>query len=128
MKRINTLLFSMMLLGLLFSCSKASLSYTQNGNWVSRAIFAGVPMGYGTSFTVGNVAYVGTGLNPNTPNTKLATMYQYSPDPIPTSSPTGYDSANGGWKQVADFGGGGRMKAVGFSIGANGYIGSGTAD
>lgn len=128
MKRINTLLFSLMLLGLLFSCSKASLSYTQNGNWVSRAIFAGVPMGYGTSFVVGDNAYVGTGLNPITPNTKLATVYRYTPDDIPTSSPTGYDSAFGGWKQMADFGGGGRMKAVGFSIGADGYIGSGTAD
>jgi hypothetical protein len=128
MKRINTLLFSMMLLGLLFSCSKASLSYTQNGNWVSRAIFAGVPMGYGSSFVIGNNAYVGTGLNPVTPNTKLATVFRYTPDTIPTSSSTGYDSAFGGWKQMADYGGGGRMKAVGFSIGANGYIGSGTAD
>ena len=128
MKRINSLLFSLMLLGLLFSCSKASLSYTQNGNWVSRAIFAGVPMGYGTSFTIGDSAYVGTGLNPNTPNTKLATVFRYVPDPIPTSTPTGYDSAFGGWKQVADFGGGGRMKAVGFGIGGYGYIGTGTAD
>ncbi|HEY4206154.1 MAG TPA: hypothetical protein VGM31_05040, partial [Puia sp.] len=87
MKRINTLLFSLMLLGLLFSCSKASLSYTQNGNWVSRAIFAGVPMGYGSCFVVGDNAYVGTGLNPITPNTKLATVYRYTPDDITTSDP-----------------------------------------
>jgi len=132
MKRINTLLCSMMLFGFLFSCSKASLNYTQNGNWVSRAIFAGVPSGYGASFTIGDSAYVGTGLNPNTPNTKLKTVFRYVPDPIP-NTPTGYDSAFGGWKQVADFyspgaGNKGRMKAVGFSVGGFGYIGSGTED
>lgn len=128
MKRINTLLFSLMLLGLLFSCSKASLSYTQNGNWVSRAIFAGVPMGYGASFVVGDSAYVGTGLNPNTPNTKLKSLFRYAPDPIP-NTPTGYDSVPGGWKQKADFPTvKGRMKAVGFSIGKYGYMGSGTED
>ncbi len=128
MKRINTLLFSLTLFGLLFSCSKASLSYTQNGNWVSRAVFKGVPMGYGSSFTIADTAYVGTGYNPVLPNVKLATMYKYVSDPIPTNTPTGYDSATGGWKQIADYGGGGRLKAVGFSIGGFGYIGSGTAD
>src|SRR3569833_3150789 len=102
MKRINTLLCSMMLFGFLFSCSKASLNYTQNGNWVSRAIFAGVPSGFASSFTIGDSAYVGCGLNPNTPNTKLKTVFRYVPDPIP-NTPTGYDSAFGGWKQVADF-------------------------
>jgi N-acetylneuraminic acid mutarotase len=128
MKRINTLLFSLMLFGLLFSCSKASLSYTQNGNWVSRAIFAGVPMGNAASFVIGDSAYVGTGYNPNTPNTKLNTVFKYVPDPIP-NTPTGYDSASGGWTQVAPFPAAkGRMRAVGFSIGAYGYIGSGTED
>lgn len=127
MKRINIGLFSLMLLGLLFSCSKASLNYTQDGNWVSRAVFAGVPMGYGSSFTVGNYAYVGTGYNPNTPNTRLATFFQYTPGDIPAGA-TGYDSAYGGWTQKADFAGGGRSNAVGFSVGNFGYIGSGTAD
>ncbi len=103
MKRINIGLFSLMLLGVLFSCSKASLDYTQNGNWVSRAIFSGVPMAYGTSFVIGGNAYVGTGFNPNTPNTRLTTMYEYTPATIVTSNPTGYDSAYGSWQQVADF-------------------------
>ncbi|MDP4257211.1 MAG: kelch repeat-containing protein [Bacteroidota bacterium] len=128
MKRINTALLLLLSLGVLFSCSKASLDYTQNGNWVSRAIFKGVPMAYGASFVVDNIAYVGTGYNPTTPNTRLASMFKYTPSPINTSAPTGYDSAYGGWSQVADFAGGGRSNAVGFSIGALGYLGSGTPD
>jgi hypothetical protein len=128
MKRINTALLSLMSLGVLFSCSKASLDYTQNGNWVSRAIFKGVPMAYGTSFVIGGNAYVGTGYNPTTPNTRLATMYQYTPSPINKNLATGYDSAYGAWSQVADFAGVGRSNAVGFSIGGLGYLGTGTPD
>jgi len=131
MKRINIALCSLMLLGLLFSCSKASLNYTQNGNWVSRSIFPGVPMGNGTCFTVGDNAYVGTGTNPKDPNNRLKTMYEYKAADIP-NSPTGYDSAYGTWSQIADFGtdplSPGRSDAVGFSIGDKGYLGSGTSD
>jgi N-acetylneuraminic acid mutarotase len=128
MKRLNIALFCLLLIGILYSCSKATLNYTQNGNWVSRAIFSGVPMGYGTSFVIGNEAYVGTGFNPVTPNPpRLKTMYKYTPGQIPNTA-TGYDSAYGGWTQVADFGGTGRSNAVGFNIGNFGYIGSGTPD
>ena len=127
MKRINIGLFSLMLLGLLFSCSKASLNYTQDGNWVSRAVFAGVPMGYGASFVVGDSAYVGTGYNPNTPNTRLTTFFRYTPQDIPSGA-TGYDSAYGGWTQLSDFPGAGRSLATAFAIGRYGYMGSGTSD
>jgi N-acetylneuraminic acid mutarotase len=116
-----------MLLGVLFSCSKASLNYTQNGNWVTRAVFAGIPMGYGASFVVGDNAYVGTGYNPSNPNVKLNTIYQYQPAPIP-NTPTGYDSAFGGWTIKAPFPGSGRSNAVGFGIGQYGYLGGGTTD
>ena len=128
MKRINIALFSLMLLGVLFSCSKASINYTQSGNWVSRSAFPGVPMGNGTSFVINNSAYVGTGTNPNDPNHRLTTMYQYQAAPINTSSPTGYDSAYGTWTQVADFIGSPRSNATGFSIGGQGYIGAGLAN
>jgi N-acetylneuraminic acid mutarotase len=127
MKRNNIALCSLMLLGVLFSCSKASLNYTQNGNWVSRATFAGIPMGFGASFVVGNSAYVGTGYNPANPNVRLNAMYQYQASSIPPT-PTGYDSAYGGWTQVTSFPGAGRSNAVGFSIGNYGYLGAGTVD
>src|SRR5258708_10319388 len=127
MKQINIALLSLMLLGLLFSCSKASLNYTQNGNWVSRAIFKGIPIGNAASFTIGGNAYVGTGTNPKDPNNRVATFFQYTAAPIPNTS-TGYDSAYGAWTQKATFGGAGRSDAVGFAIGSFGYLGSGTSD
>lgn len=130
MKRINIGLFSLMLVGVLFSCSKASLDYTQNGNWVSRAIFKGVAMAYGASFVIGGNAYVGTGYNPVVPNTRLQSMFEYVPAAIPTNVVTGYDSAYGAWTQVDSFPGIGRSNAIGFSISSTGmgYLGSGTAD
>jgi hypothetical protein len=130
MKRINIGLFSLMLLTVLFSCSKASLDYTQNGNWVTRATFVGVPMAFGASFVIGGHAYVGTGYNPNTPNSRLTAMYEYTPSPIAGPSVTNYDSAYGGWTQIADFAGPGRSNATGFGVNSfgKGYIGSGTAD
>jgi N-acetylneuraminic acid mutarotase len=127
MKRINIALFSLMLLGVLFSCSKASLNYTQNGNWVTRSGFPGVPSGNGVSFVVGSAAYVGTGVNPNTPNQRLVTMYKYVPGQDP-GGPTGYDSAIGSWTQIANFAGQPRSNAVGFTIGNKGYVGSGLAN
>ena len=128
MKRINIALFSLMLLGVLFSCSKASLNYTQNGNWVSRAAFPGVPMGNGTSFVVDNAAYVGTGTNPNDPNHRLITMYKYVAADADPNNPTGYQNAYGQWTQIANFAGSPRSNAVGFAIGSLGYIGSGLAN
>jgi len=125
MKRINITLFSLMLVGILFSCTKASLNYTQNGNWVGRATFPGVPSGAAASFVIDNAAYIGTGINPQTPNTRLTTMFRYTAAPISTASPTGYDSALGAWKQIQDFAGAPRSNAVGFAVNGKGYIGTG---
>src|ERR1700727_1408269 len=124
MKRINITLFAIMLLAILFSCTRTNLSYTQSGNWVSRATFSGIAVGAAASFVVNNVAYVGTGINPLTPNQKVTTMYQYTAAAIP-GTPYGYDSAYGSWSQVAPFPGQARSNAVGFSIGGTGYLGGG---
>jgi hypothetical protein len=102
MKQINITLFSLMLLAILFSCSRSNLNYTQNGNWVGRATFSGIAMGEGACFVINNVAYVGTGINPLTPNQKLNTMFSYTAANIPTT-PYGYDSAYGSWAQVQAF-------------------------
>src|SRR5580658_5427175 len=128
MKRINITLFAIMLVAICFSCTHTNLSYTQSGNWVSRATFSGVAMGAGASFVINDQAYVGTGINPLTPNIKLTTMFQYSYAKI-LSEPYGYDSAYGSWTQIADFPGQARSNAVGFSIGGTtGYIGGGLAN
>ncbi len=127
MKRINITLLALMLLGILFSCTKASLNYTQNGNWVNRSSYPGVPMGFGASFTIGTEAYIGTGINPLVPATKLNTFFKYTAVDVTNTSPTGYDSALGYWTQRAPFIGQGRSSAVGFSIGDKGYLGTGLA-
>jgi len=128
MKRINITLFSLMLVGILFSCTKASLNYTQNGNWVGRATYPGNPSGAAASFVIDTSVYIGTGINPQTPAARLTVMYQYTPSNINTASPTGYDSSNGVWRQILDFPGAPRSNAVGFSIGKVGYIGTGVGN
>jgi N-acetylneuraminic acid mutarotase len=128
MKQINYSLCFVLVLAVLFSCSRSNLSYTQNGNWVGHATFAGLaPIGEGASFAINNIAYVGTGINPQTPNVKLTSMYKYTPATI-DSSLYGYDSAYGSWAQIAPFPGQARSNAVGFAIGNTGYIGSGLAN
>jgi N-acetylneuraminic acid mutarotase len=120
-----------MLLAIFFSCSKGFQNYNQNGNWVGRSPFAGIPIGEGAAFSINNgsssLAYVGTGINPVTPNQKLTSMYKYTPSLI-NNSVYGYDSAVGSWSQVAAFPGQARSNAVGFTIGNTGYIGSGLAN
>src|ERR1700743_1663041 len=127
MKRVNITLLALLLIGILFSCTKASLNYTQNGNWVTRAAFPGVPMGYGASFVIGSDAYVGTGINPLDATNRLTTFFKYTASKIPTSSPTGYDTAFGIWTQVAPFAGPQRSNAVGFAVAGKGYVGTGLA-
>ena len=128
MKRINITLFALMLLGILFSCTKASINYTQNGNWVGRAFFPGPPQGFGVSFTANNLAYVGLGINPLTPNQRLTAFYKYTPQAINTANPTGYDSASGFWTSVAPFPGAARSNAVAFTVQNIGYVGTGVAN
>ena len=67
----------------------------------------------GIGFSIGSKGYVGTGCNHTISNgERLKDFWEY--DPVADS-----------WKRKADFGGGGRVAAVGFSIGSNGYIGTG---
>jgi N-acetylneuraminic acid mutarotase len=131
MKRINITLFALMLLGILFSCTKASINYTQNGNWVARATWPGTQMGYGVSFVVGNNSYVGLGINPVSPNARLVAFYKYTPTDYPLNLPsqsTKYDSLYGSWSQVAPFPGPARSNAVAFAVGGYGYVGTGVGN
>jgi hypothetical protein len=128
MKRINITLFALMLLGILFSCTKASINYTQNGNWVARATWPGVQMGYGSVFVINNIAYVGLGINPLSPDNRLTAFYKYSPGAINYAQPTGYDSAYGSWKIIAPFAGAARSNACAFATEGIGYVGTGVAN
>ena len=67
MKVINYTLFVLLLVSIVFSCTRTNLNYTQNGNWASRTTFGGgngIGVGYAASFVIGNNAYVATGVNP----------------------------------------------------------------
>ena len=132
MKRINITLFALMLLGILFSCTKASINYTQNGNWVARATWPGVQMGYGSVFVINSggtdYAYVGLGINPLSPNARLTAFYKYSPGVINYAQPTGYDSAYGSWTIVAPFAGAARSNATAFAVQGIGYVGTGVGN
>jgi N-acetylneuraminic acid mutarotase len=128
MRRVNLALFTLTIPAIFFSCTRTRISTSAPGVWVSRASLTGIgAFGAAASFTVNNIAYVGTGLNPLTPSQKLTTLFRYTPATIPATS-EGFDSAYGSWTQMQDFPGQPRSNAVGFNIGNTGYIGSGLAD
>ncbi len=134
MKRINFTLFVLMVISILFSCTKATLNYTQSGNWVIRTSFGasnglGVGVGYPACFVIGDNAYVGTGVNPQNAGSRMVSMFKYTTGDIP-NVPGGWDSASadGVWTAIANFPGQPRSNAVGFAIGGTGYIGSGLAN
>jgi N-acetylneuraminic acid mutarotase len=127
MKQFNIALFTLTAVAGMFACHKSNTSSAPTGTWVSRASLGSTPaFGAAASFTVNNVAYIGTGLNPLTPGVKQTTLFKYTPVEIPPEV-NGLDSAFGTWTQVASFPGQARSNAVGFSIGGTGYIGSGLA-
>ncbi len=127
MKQFNIALFTLVLAAGIFSCHKSNTTSTPAGAWVSRASMGSIPaFGAAASFTVNNVAYIGTGLDPLTPGVKQTALFKYTPTALSTAS-AGLDSAVGTWTQVQSFPGQARSNAVGFSIGNTGYIGSGLA-
>ena len=77
MKQLNLTCLFLALLSMTISCKKTKISddTVQNGNWILRASFPGIAMGEAATFTVNNMAYVGTGMNPLPPNQKLTTMF-----------------------------------------------------
>src|ERR1700722_7170712 len=128
MKQFNIALSTLVLTAGIFSCHKSNTTSAPAGAWVSRASLGSVPVfGGAASFTVNNVAYVGTGLNPLTPGQKLTALYKYTPASIPATT-DGFDSAYGTWTQMQAFPGQPRSNAVGFNIGNSGYLGSGLAN
>ncbi len=119
----------LILMTAVWACHKSNnASSGPVGVWVSRAYLGNTPtFGAAASFTVNNVAYIGTGLNPLAPGQKQTSIFQYTPASLSATS-AGLDSAVGTWAEVATFPGQARSNAVGFSIGNTGYIGSGLAD
>src|SRR5579871_5387218 len=93
----------------LSSCSKSSVNPTQDGNWIYIGDFGGTSRTEATSFVIGDLAYVGTGIDNR--NTRYKDLWSFDP-----TGPF--------WFQVAsaptDFTA--RNSAVGFAVGGKGYI------
>jgi len=93
--------------------------YDQPSNtWTQKADFAGGDREYAVGFSIGDKGYIGIGIDHDGSmlnRTEFKDFWEYDP-----SSNT--------WTQKADFPGGVRFDAVGFSIGNKGYIGMGTDD
>jgi hypothetical protein len=97
------------------------------GAWTQKADFGGGPRSEAAGFSIGDLGYLGTGSWPAAGFLNSADFWEYDP----TSLANGLDvngNPMGAWTQKADYGGGSMSKAVGFSIGNNGYLGTGYTD
>jgi len=81
-------------------------------SWTQVASFTGAARASAVGFSIGTKGYVGLGADASYNN--YTDFYEY-------------DSVANSWKKMTDFPGtgGGRGSAVGFSIGAKGYVGTG---
>ena len=95
--------------GLLVGCS-GSTTVSVLGDWTSKSEFEGVGRSGASSFVIGTIAYMGTGLNSS--NERLQDFWAYDP-------------AKNAWTQKANYGGAARYSGVGFAVGNKGYIGTG---
>ncbi|WP_431216377.1 Kelch repeat-containing protein [Puia sp. P3] len=83
--------------------------------WTQKANFGGPVRHAASGFSVGGKGYIGLGQGDNYLNPAYADFWEY--DPVADA-----------WTQKADYGGGKRESATGFSIGDKGYIGVGNKE
>jgi N-acetylneuraminic acid mutarotase len=112
MKILKGLLFpgviSLSLVSLFSMCKKDSAA-PLIGNWIEQSDFEGVARGDAAAFTIGNIAYVGTGYDGED---RLSDFWAY-------------DAERNNWTQIAEFPGQPRQGAVAFTAGGEGYVGTG---
>ena len=89
--------------------SNGSFAQTENF-WTKKADFGGLKRERAVSFTIGNFAYIGTGID--TTEVVLKDFWKYDPS---------LDT----WTQVATLPGSKRRNAIAFTIGDYGYVGTG---
>ena len=94
------------------ACNRAGIPDTELGNWVQAAAIGAYPRSNSVSFVIGDHAYVGLGYNESIGGSgRLTDCWTFCVD--------------SGWTQVQDFPGAPRSNAAGFSIGNEGYVGTG---
>jgi N-acetylneuraminic acid mutarotase len=115
MNRIHLLLLLLIFIAsLIYACHPSPTPYTQNGNWVYRGDFNGIARSESVAFVIGNVAYVGTGVDNSF--TLYNDFWQLT-----------VHGPNCSWYQVASARNmKPRRSATAFSVGGQGYVGSGT--
>lgn len=77
--------------------------------WTQKADFIGSARRHAVSFSIDNIAYVGTGQDQDGFTNDF---YKY-------------EATTNTWTQLSDFGGAARKSAVGFTMGGQGYVGTG---
>lgn len=83
--------------------------------WVQKAEFPPLARHRAIGFSIGDKGYLGLGhINAGGVNIAYPDFWEF-------------DKSTNSWTQKADFGGGTRFGAVGFSIGSKGYVGTGTS-
>lgn len=93
-----------------------SVAFAAADTWTQKADFGGGLRTSAVAFSIGSKGYMGTGF------TGAGAVY----DDWQNQDFWEYDPALNIWTQKADFGGGKRYNAAGFSIGNKGYIGTGS--
>lgn len=94
--------------GVLVGCSSSTVDTL--GDWTQKSELEGSARYAAAGFTIGNIAYMGTGIDGN--NQRLTDFWAYDP-------------SKNAWTQKADFGGIARNAATGFGTSTKGYIGTG---
>ena len=103
----------------LFDLKKDFWEYDpQTDMWAQRADFEGISRYEAIGFSIGNKGYLGTGTFIGGDDFRR----------IPTIDFWEYDPQTDAWARRADFAGGPRARAVGFSIGNKGYVGIGLGE
>ncbi|MEO1051315.1 MAG: kelch repeat-containing protein [Bacteroidota bacterium] len=111
-KSLNTILITALFLSLLTACSDSDLDdESDDGNWIERSDFEGLARASAVSFTINDMAYVGTGY---TGEDYLKDFWEY-------------DSERNFWRQKASMPAeaSARSSAVAFSANGKGYVGTG---
>ena len=111
MNRSNISLLSFFLVLTLFSCSKSSVPYTQDGDWKTMSQLNGPARSEAVGFTIGNYGYLGTGWDGL--NKRFSDFWQY-------------DAVNDNWTQITSLpDSAARSSAVGMSANGLGFVGTG---
>lgn len=111
MKKIKLLMVLSVIVAIFGACTKSTDSDDEtDGNWVRRSTLDGVARSFGVAFTIGDYAYIGTGLDGN--NQLMSDFWRY-------------DAQNNAWTQIASMPKA-RHSATSFAINGKGYVGTGT--